>query len=110
MSDQVSDLSAQFQALQQQYQTIAMQKEQSALQVLELERAGKAVDTSTGDVFKAAGPILLKADKKTVQENLKDEKETAAIRMKRLDAQEKSVRERLEEMQKKLMETYKVSK
>ncbi|MCK5333123.1 MAG: prefoldin subunit, partial [Candidatus Aenigmarchaeota archaeon] len=92
------------------YQTIAMQKEQSALQVLELERAGKEVDTSTGDVFKAAGPILLKADKKTVQENLKDEKETAAIRMKRLDTQEKSVRERLEEMQKKLMETYKVSK
>lgn len=110
MSEQINDMNAQFQALQQQYQNVAMQREQTALQLLEIERAEKEVEATTGDVFKAAGPLLVKADKKAVQEFLKDEKETAGVRMKRFDAQEKTLRAKLEEMQKKFMETYKVEK
>lgn len=107
MGDYVSDMSAEFQALQQQLQAALFRKEHTALQLAEIERASKELENAPGDVFKMAGPLLIKSDKESVKAFLDDEKTTIEARLELLKKQEKAIREKLERIQSKLMETYK---
>ena len=97
---------ARLQQLQQNLQSIAVQKQHIETEQLEAERAlevlKKANDTDT--VYKAAGPILIKSTKTNLISELEEKKELANTRLTVLSKQETRVKENLKEAETKIKE------
>ncbi len=104
---QKDDMAMQFQQLKQQLQMVMMQKEQYKLQVAEIEKAEDELKDAKGDVFKAAGMILIKSEKDDIKKDLASQKETIEVRMKTFDKQETILKTRISEIQSKLMDSLK---
>lgn len=99
--DQKKDL-MELQNLQQQMQLLAMQKQQLLIQQSELEKASAEVEKASGQVYKIAGSILVQKDKATLQAELKDDLESAGVRLNAFSKQEAKIKLRFEELRKKL--------
>lgn len=89
----------QLQLIQQNLQTILMQKQQFQMQLNELDSALKEL-ADTKQAFKIVGNIMVAGKKEALESELKGKKETLEIRIKNLEAQEKKLRQKVEEMQK----------
>ena len=100
LKEQISRL----QQLQQNLQAIMMQKQQIELEIVETERALEELNkTSTSDsIYKAAGPLLIKSEKDTVEKELTEKKELANTRVMVLGKQELRVKENLKEVENKI--------
>lgn len=94
----------QLQTFQQQYQTIALQRETLTIQKLELEKALEALSKTADkeDVFKTVGPVLIKATKANLVKELSEKKEDVETRLKSVVEREKKLREKIAETQSKL--------
>jgi len=93
------------QTFQQQMQTIMIQKESLNVQSMEMDKAlDELKKTTTEDVYKAVGPILIKSTKKDLDKELSERKETIDLRLKSLQRQEDRIKEKLKEAQEKLEE------
>ena len=92
------------QMFQQQMQAVSVQKETLSLQNTEIEKALEELAKSkdSNDVYKAIGPILIKATAKSLEAELKEKKETIGLRLKSLEKQEARIRDKLKEVQEKL--------
>ena len=101
MPQNVQEQLNQFQQVQQQAQSIAMQKQTVSLQINEAKKAldelSKTADDQ--DVYKTAGPLLIKTNKEETEADLKDSIEMLEIRQKTIEKQEKRIATRLEELQ-----------
>jgi len=96
---------AQFQQLTQQIQMVATQKMQLEAQVKELERTVQELEKTADDsaVFKNVGALLIQVkDRAGLVTELKDQKETAEVRVKTLDRQDKHLRERHQTLQQQI--------
>lgn len=107
MPQNIQEQLNQFQQVQQQAQSIAMQKQTLTLQ---LNESKKALDELTKtaddqDVYKTAGPLLIKTTKADSETDLKDNIEMLEIRQKTIEKQEKRITGKLEELQKNLQES-----
>ena len=91
LKEQISRL----QQLQQNLQAIMMQKQQIELEIVETDRALEELGkTTTADsIYKAAGPLLIKSEKDTVEKELSEKKELANTRVMVLGKQESRVKE-----------------
>ena len=100
LKEQISRL----QQLQQNLQAIMMQKQQIELEIVETERALEELNkTTTSDsIYKAAGPLLIKSDKDTIEKDLTEKKELANTRVMVLGKQELRVKENLKEVENKI--------
>jgi prefoldin beta subunit len=100
LKEQISRL----QQLQQNLQAIMMQKQQIELEIVETERALEELNkTTTSDsIYKAAGPLLIKSEKNTVEKELSEKKELANTRVMVLGKQESRVKENLKEVENKI--------
>ncbi|HJU13793.1 MAG TPA: prefoldin subunit beta [Candidatus Nitrosotalea sp.] len=94
------------QQLQQNLQSIMVQKQHIETEQLETERAlealKKAGDSDT--VYKAAGSILVKSNKATLVSELEEKKELANTRLTVLSKQESRLKENLKEAETKIRE------
>ena len=96
---------AQFQQLTQQIQMVTTQKLQLDAQVKELERTVQELEKITDDsaVFKNVGSLLIQVkDKPALISELKEQKETAEVRVKTLERQDKHLRERHQSLQQQI--------
>jgi len=96
---------AQFQQLTQQIQMVATQKIQLEAQVKELERTVQELEKTTDDsaVFRNVGSLLIQVkDRAGLIAELKEQKETAEVRVKTLDRQDKHLRERHQNLQQQI--------
>ena len=100
LKEQISRL----QQLQQNLQAIMMQKQQIELEIVETERALEELSkTNTSDsIYKAAGPLLIKSEKDTMEKELTEKKELANTRVMVLGKQESRVKENLKEVENKI--------
>lgn len=90
------------QTYQQQTQTVLIQKESLNIQNMEIDKALEELGkTTTTDVYKIVGPILIKSNKKDLEKELNEKKETVELRLKSLKRQEDRLREKLKESQEK---------
>ncbi len=101
---QVQNMIAQLQQVQQQLQMVVTQKAQLESSIKEVEDAIKEVEKVKDDdpIFKAVGTVLVKTSKEEILKELKEKKETFEIRIKTLTRQEEKLKERLQELQKKI--------
>ena len=100
LKEQISRL----QQLQQNLQAIMMQKQQIELEIVETERALEELNkiTTSDSVYKAAGPLLIKSEKDTIEKELSEKKELANTRVMVLGKQESRVKENLKEVENKI--------
>ncbi len=101
---QVQNMIAQLQQLQQQLQMVVTQKVQVENSLKETENAIQEVEKVSEDtpIFKTVGTILVRTSKEEILKELKEKKDTFEIRIKALERQEEKLRERLQELQKKI--------
>jgi prefoldin beta subunit len=104
LSPQLRHQLAQFQQLQQQAQALMTQRQQLELLLKETEHALEELQRLPADavVYRSVGGLLVRADKKEVEQRLSEEKETLDLRVKTVARQQDRVIERLREMQEKL--------
>ncbi|MDO5825385.1 MAG: prefoldin subunit beta [Methanosphaera sp. rholeuAM130] len=91
----------QFQQLQQQAQAIAMQKQTVDIQMNETKKALDELSKTDDDreIYKTAGPLLIKTTKSESESDLKDSVEMLELRKKTIEKQEKRITSKLEELQ-----------
>ena len=113
MSDELSKLPPQvqerlmrLQQLQQTLQTILQQKQQVDMESAEIDQTLKELEKTADDavIYKAAGSLLVKADKAKVNAELTERKELLATRTTVIARQEERMRSQLKDVQAKLQE------
>ena len=116
MSDEISQLPPQIQErllrlqqLQQTLQSVLAQKQQVEMEKTEMEQTIAELQKTADDavVYKAAGSLLIKAEKAKVTEELVERKEMLGTRSNVLARQEERLRSQVKEAQTKLQEDLK---
>ena len=94
---------------QQNLQSILAQKQQVDMENTESERALEELQKASENdqVFKYAGSILIKSDKKTLIEELEEKKELSKTQITVLSKQEERIKASLQEQEKKIQEMLK---
>lgn len=102
MPPQVENQLRQYQEIQQQLQAIMAQRQQTELQVRELDRTlGALEDVDAGTpLFRSVGTLLVGVkDADKLRTELTDQKETLEVRQKSVKRQEDQLKERLTTLQ-----------
>jgi len=105
----VQEQLAQFQQTQQNLQSILMQKQQLESQKLETEKALEELKKAGDDeaVFKHAGTIMIKSNKKDLLEELEEQTELAKTKASLLAKQEERLKTTIKEQETKIQEMMK---
>ena len=116
MSDELSKLPPQvqerllrLQQLQQTLQSVLAQKQQVDMEKTEVEQTVAELQKTADDavVYKAAGSLLIKAEKAKITDELAEKKEMLDTRSTVLARQEERLRSQVKEAQTKLQEDFK---
>lgn len=105
LSPKVQNQIAQFQQLQQQLQAVLNQKFQMDAQLKEMQRTTEELGKAPEDVviYKSIGSLMIKAEnKESILKEIEEDKETMEIRVKTLERQEKSLKDRYQVLQDQL--------
>jgi len=105
----VQEQLAKFQQTQQNFQSIIMQKQQLESEKLEIEKALEELKKASDDelVFKHAGTIMIKSNKKDLIEELEEQVELAKTKASLLVKQEDRLKTTLKEQETKIQEMMK---
>ena len=105
----VQEQLAKLQQTQQNFQSILMQKQQLESQKLETEKALEELKKAGDDeaVFKHAGTIMIKSNKKDLLEELEEQIELAKTKASLLAKQEERLKVTLQEQETKIQEMMK---
>ena len=105
----VQEQLAKLQQTQQNFQSILMQKQQLESQKLETEKALEELKKASDDeaVFKHAGTIMIKSNKKELLEELEEQMELAKTKSSLLAKQEERLKVTLQEQETKIQEMMK---
>ena len=100
---------AKMQQSQQNLQSILMQKQQVEMENAESARALEELKKASDDdqVFKYAGTILIKSDKKSLIDELEEKKELSKTKSTVLEKQEERLKTSLQEQEQKIQEMLK---
>ena len=100
---------AKMQQSQQNLQSIMAQKQQLEIENIETEKALEEIKKAgdNDDVYKHAGSILIKSNKKEMMDDLEERKELAKTRSTVLAKQEEQVKQSLKEQESKITEMMK---
>jgi prefoldin beta subunit len=86
------------QLMEQNFQTILMQKQNFQIELNEVTTALEEVEKAKGDVFRVLGQVMIKSDKESLKKDLKEKKDILGIKLKAVDKQELSFRENVERL------------
>ena len=105
----VQEQLAKLQQTQQNFQSILMQKQQLESEKLEIEKALEELKKASDDelVFKHAGTIMIKSNKKDLIEELEEHVELAKTKASLLVKQEERLKTTLKEQETKIQEIMK---
>lgn len=103
MAEDERQLLEQFQTLQQQLQTILIQKENIKLQQLETEKAlDELMKSDAKEAYKIAGPIMIRKSSDEIKKDLEERVGDLGLRMKTMEKTEERIVNKLKEMEPKL--------
>ncbi len=93
---------AELQVLEQNAQNLLLQKQAFQLELNETENALKEIEHND-EVYKMVGNLMFRAEKKELQEQLKNKKEILALRLQSIDKQEKETTEHLKKTREEVL-------
>ncbi|MDV0445851.1 hypothetical protein MmiAt1_14510 [Methanimicrococcus sp. At1] len=104
LSPQVQNQIAQIQQVQQQAQALAMQKSQIDVMVKEAEMAVEELEKAADDavVYKSVGELMIKSDKASLLNSLKERQESFSLRVQSIERQEERLNSRFKQLQEQL--------
>jgi len=97
----------QLQSFEQTLQGLMMQRQAFQMELNETENALDEIVKSKDDVFKLVGNIMIKSDKKKIEEELKKKQGLLALRLKSIDSQESELSKQAEELKEEVMKKMK---
>jgi prefoldin beta subunit len=92
----------QIQNVQRQMQVLGVQKQQIQLQIEELKLAKDALKDADGEIYKAAGNLLIQTDKPKAKKEVDERIEVFEVRQKTVAKQEEKLREMFESLRKEI--------
>ena len=100
-----------YEQLQQNLQSVLVQKQQVDLEIIEISKALEELNKSADDVkvYKSAGTVMVSSNKADVVKNLTESKDLSNTKITVLNKQEERLKASLKEVQEKLDETMKRS-
>ena len=100
-----------YEQLQQNLQSVLVQKQQVDLERIEIDKALEELNKSADDVkvYKSAGTVMVSSNKADVVKNLTESKDLSNTKITVLNKQEERLKESLKEVQEKLDEAMKRS-
>ena len=100
-----------YEQLQQNLQSVLVQKQQIDLEIIEINKALEELNKSADDVkvYKSAGTVMVSSNKAVVVKDLTESKDLSNTKITVLNKQEERLKESLKEVQEKLDETMKRS-
>lgn len=108
ITDETKQNIMEFQAYQQQLQSVAMQKESLKLQDLEIDKALEELQsTKQKTAYKMTGTVMVSKTVEEIVSDLKDTKEAIGVRLNTFDKTESRITEKLKELQGKIKEAMK---
>ncbi|MBW2977364.1 prefoldin subunit beta [Candidatus Woesearchaeota archaeon] len=99
----------QLQMIEQNLQGMLVQKQQFQTQLIEIESALKELETAK-ESYKIIGNIMVSSNKEDLKKDLQGKKERAELRIKTVEKQEKSLREKAGGMQSEIVKELKPKK
>lgn len=100
LQEKINKLSMMEQSLQQ----MIAQKQQFQAQLLEVDSALEELEKSD-KAYRIIGNVMVSSDKDVLLKDLEQKKETAELRIKNLEKQEKSIRDKTSELQSEVMKS-----
>jgi len=94
------------QAMERGLQQLLLQKQTFQAQLMEIESAQEEIKKSD-TVYKIVGNIMLKADRQSMEKELKEKNETLNLRIKNIEKQEESAREKAKKLRGEVLEEIK---
>jgi prefoldin beta subunit len=91
------------QILDQNLQNMLLQKQAFQIELRETQAALKELEKSGDEVFKIIGQLMIKADKKTMKEELLNKEKIIELRIKSFEKQELALSEKLGELQREVL-------
>ena len=91
-----------YKQLVQTYQNLAMQRQAIMVELAEMEKALKELESHDGRVFKSLGTVLIETTKEKAVSELSEKKEEYELKLKSLDKQVETVEQRIEKLRKEL--------
>lgn len=103
---QAQQMIGKLQRQQQQLQQLGEQRNQLRAQKMQIETALEALEEASEDeeVFKVAGPIIVKSTRDDLIEELEEEKEDMEVKLKSVEKKEGKVKEGAKKNQQELQE------
>lgn len=104
MDKELQEQIAQLQMLEQTIQQVILQKQTMQIQIGEMANALEELGKTNEKPFKVVGNVMVACEKNDLKKDIKDKKEMFEIRIKNIEKQEKDLKEKMDDLQKKLME------
>ena len=102
MADDLSQEIEELQLLEQNIQSLLMQKQSSQIELNEIVNALEELSTSDDEVYKILSGIMVKTKKVTVQEDLNEKRKVLDIRIGSIDKQEAEISNRIESLREQI--------
>ena len=98
-----------YEQLQQNLQSVLVQKQQIDLEIIEIDKALAELEKSAEDVkvYKSAGTVMVSSNKADVVKDLTETKDLSNTKLSVLNKQEERLKENIKEVQVKLDESMK---
>ena len=97
----------QLQILEQNLQSLLLQKQTFQNQTLEIDSALKEMESSKKEVYKIVGNIMIASEKEALKNELNSKREISELRLKNIEKQEKIIKEKAETIQKEITKVLK---
>jgi prefoldin beta subunit len=94
----------QLQILEQNLQSLLMQKQAFQYELNETENAISEVEKTSGDVYKMIGQVMIKTKQEEVSKQLGQKKDILDLRVKAIEKQESRMKEESEKIRTEVME------
>ncbi len=91
------------QLLEQNRQQLLAQKQQFQAELLEVESALGEIKDKEDGIYKIIGNLMVSAKKQDIEKELSSKKEILELRIKAIEKQENSIKERVKELQEKVL-------
>lgn len=92
----------QLQLLEQNLQALLAQKQKFQANLIEVESAAKELET-TDTAYRIIGNIMVRTEKEELKKDVENKKELLNLRIKTIEKQENSIREKAQKIQKTIL-------
>ncbi len=107
ISKETQEKIKELQTYEQNLQNLLIQKQAFQIELSETENALEVVSNTKDDVYKLIGNIMVKSDKKKIEEQLKKRKELINLRIKSIEKQESEIENQADELKKEVLKKIK---